>query len=152
MHTRVVTTDDASALPGLHWSIKRSFILYVARLADGQILGGPGLRMLDASTFVFAPGDDGLSFRGELRLQAHGGALTLRLANPSLDLCGERGLMVIDRTGGGGSVPLVSFDWQPAESGGAATDVRLHVDAAPLFGGYYGEDELFDDFVVVGSG
>ena len=149
MHTRVVSTGDLGALPGLHWPVKRSFILYVARLADGQILGGPGLQMRDASTFVFSPGGDANSFHGELRLSAHGGALSLRLANPRLDLDGERGLMRIDSAGGGEAVPLVSFAWSDTGPGLSATDVRLQIDAVPLFGGYYGEDEQFDDFTVV---
>ena len=148
--------DDAEeSQPGLQWPIKRSFILYVARMTDGQILGGRGLRMHGSSTFVFTPAPDvepeHLSFTGELRLSAHAGALSLRIANPMIDLRGERASMRIDHPDAPGakltfvtlnahldSVDASLLTWR-------GTDVRLTADAVPLFGGYYGEGEPFDD-------
>ena len=146
--------DDDSQL-GLQWPIKRSFILYVARMTDGQILGGHGLRMHGSSTFVFMPAPDAepelLRFTGELRLAAHAGALSLRIANPTIDLLGERASMRIDNPESPGTqFPLVTFNAK-LESGEQSlctwrgTDVRLTAEAVPLFGGYYGEGEQFDD-------
>lgn len=150
---------DAAPDLGLHWPIKRSFIRYVARMTDGQILGGHGVRLLDASTFVFPqePSDDAavLAFRGEVRLQAHGGALAVRIAHPRVRLDGERATLVVESPDGSGpSVRLVTFTAVPgpADAGRVSwtgTDVRLTVEALPLFGGYYGEDEAFDDLVMV---
>jgi hypothetical protein len=154
---------DAPDLPtdvGLHWPIKRSFIRYVARMADGQILGGHGVRLVDASTFVFSPEPsddvDVLAFRGEVRLQAHGGALSVRIAHPRVNLRGDRATLTVESPEGAGPpVRLVTFVVAPgpaAAVGGqtwTGTDVRLIVDALPLFGGYYGEDEPFDDLTVV---
>ena len=152
---------DASTDPGLHWPIKRSFIRYVARMADGQILGGHGVRLLDASTFVFPPDPDEhatvLAFRGEVRLQAHGGALSVRLAQPRVDLRGERATLTVENPEGSG--PPVRFVTFVAAAGPAhaglttwtGTDVRLTVEALPLFGGYYGEDEPFDDLMLVAT-
>jgi hypothetical protein len=152
-------TTEASADLGLQWPIKRSFIRYVARMGDGQILGGHGVRLLDASTFVFAPEpeDEGgiLAFRGEVRLQAHGGALSVRIAHPQIDLRGERAVLTVESPEGSGPrVRLVTFGAAsaPTEGGLTAwigTDVRLAVEALPLFGGYYGEDESFDDLRIV---
>ena len=92
---------------GLHWPIKRSFIRYVARMADGQILGGHGVVLLDASTFVFPsePTDEAgvLAFGGEVRLQAHAGALAVRLARPRVDLNGERATLTVESPEGSGS-------------------------------------------------
>lgn len=154
--------DDTTGTSGgleLHWPIKRSFIRYVARMADGQILGGHGVRLLDASTFAFPlePGEhlEALPFRGEVRLQAHGGALSVRLAHPRVDLRGERAILTVDSPEGSAApVPLVTFvaASRTAASGirgWTGTDVRLAVEALPLFGGYYGEDEPFDDLVIV---
>ena len=152
-----VMTDDL----GLFWPIKRSFIRYVARMDDGQILGGHGVRMIDASTFVFAPEPSDepavLAFGGEVRLQAHGGALAVRIAHPRVDLHGERAVLTVDNPEGAGPpVRLVTFvaTSEPAVDGFATwtgTDVRLTVEALPLFGGYYGEDELFDDLTIVSA-
>lgn len=148
--------DDANL--GLAWPVKRSFILYVARMAEGQVHGGHGLTMRDASTFVFPadPSSDAstLLFGGELRLAAHAGALTLRLARPRIDLSGDRAVMSIDgQEAGQPMLPLVTFAAQEqAAAAGlrhwAGTDVRLCVEAVPLFGGYYGDGESFDDLSI----
>lgn len=143
----------------LHWPIKRSFIRYVARMADGQILGGHGVHLLDAGTFVFGaePVDDPgvLAFRGEVRLQAHGGALAVRIAHPRVDLNGKRATLIVESPEGSGpAVRLVTFVASSGSDGAGSTtwtgtDVRLTVEALPLFGGYYGEDEPFDDLMIV---
>jgi hypothetical protein len=152
---------DTTGTPGfeLHWPIKRSFIRYVARMADGQILGGHGVRLLDASTFVFPsePTDDDslLAFGGEVRLQAHAGALAVRLAHPRVDLSGARATLTVENPEGSGPpVLLVTFVASSSSAGvdqltWTGTDVRLTVEALPLFGGYYGEDEPFDDLMIV---
>jgi hypothetical protein len=155
---------DATGTPvdlGLHWPIKRNFIRYVARMADGQVLGGCGVRLLNASTFVFPlepTGDAGvLAFGGEVRLQAHGGALAVRIANPQVDLSGDRATVTVaSPEGSGPRVPLVTFAASAASVGAGhtswtGTDVRLTVEALPLFGGYYGEDEPFDDLTIVAA-
>ena len=146
----------------LHWPVKRSFIRYVARMSDGQILGGHGVRLVDASTFVFTaePADEAgvLAFRGEVRLQAHGGALSVRLAHPRVDLRGARAMVTVENPEGSGPpVRLVTFVATPTSADAehatwTGTDVRLAVEALPLFGGYYGEDEPFDDLVIVTTG
>jgi hypothetical protein len=150
---------DAPADLELHWPVKASFIRYVARMADGQILGGHGVRLLDASTFAFAsePVDHVgmLAFRGEIRLQAHGGALSVRIAHPRVDLRGQRALVTVENPEGSGPpVRLVTFVASSTSDDAGhvtwtGTDVRLTVEALPLFGGYYGEDEPFDDLVIV---
>ena len=159
---------EQHADPGLYWSIKRTFISYVLRIADGQVMGSPGVTVVDAGTFVFAPAEEApdaaapglMAFRGELRLQAHNGALGVRIANPRVLLAGdasdERAAVVIDDPEGASrGVPLVTFlaAADPAVEGRwTGTDVRLTVEAVPLFGGYYGEGEVFDDLVMVTAG
>lgn len=152
--------------PGLYWPIKRSFVMYVLRIADGQVSGSPDVAVVDGGTFVFASSDDTTdpdvhAFRGELRLQAHNGELFVRVANPRVELAGDgRSQIVIDHPDGASrAVPLVTFVATAASGedalgeGGPAhwtgSDVRLCVEAVPLFGGYYGEGEAFDDLVMV---
>jgi Htaa len=161
----VDTIDDTVGTAAdleLHWPVKRSFIRYVARMTDGQILGGHGVRLRDASTFVFpseSVDDVGvLAFRGEIRLQAHGGALSVRLSDPRVDLRGQRALVTVENPEGSGPpVRLVTFVASSTSDDAGrvtwtGTDVRLAVEALPLFGGYYGEDEPFDDLVIVSAG
>jgi hypothetical protein len=153
--------DDATGTSGLglHWPIKRSFIRYVARMTDGQILGGHGVRLLDASTFMF-PSEPTevagmLAFGGEVRLQAHAGALAVRIAHPRVDVRGERATLTVESPEGSGPpVRLVTFVASSSSSRvdqaiWTGTDVRLTVEALALFGGYYGEDEPFDDLMIV---
>ena len=156
---------DRHTEPGLYWPIKRAFVTYVLRIADGQVMGSPGVTVVDSGTFVFAlvegapdePTVGPVSFRGELRLQAHNGALGVRIANPRIELGAEgpevrARILIDDPEGSTRAVPLVTF---AAERDGArwiGTDVRLTAEAVPLFGGYYGEGEVFDDLVMVTAG
>ena len=152
---------EAHSSPGLYWPIKRSFVMYVLRIADGQVSGSPDVSVVDSGTFVFAPSDDSTdpavhAFRGELRVQAHSGELFVRVANPRVELAGDgRSRIVVDHPeGGAGALPLVTFVATATEGEGdpprwTGSDVRLCVEAVPLFGGYYGEDEAFDDLVMV---
>jgi len=166
--------------PGLYWPIKRAFIAYVLRIADGQVMGSPGVTVVDSGTFVFAPvehgdepphqpadddtvseADGALAFRGELRLQAHNGALGVRIANPRVEFgsdgSAERARVLIDDPDGSTrSVPLATF--VAAAEGDdtglrrwTGTDVRLAAEAISLFGGYYGEGEVFDDLTIVAA-
>jgi hypothetical protein len=81
----------------------------------------------------------------------------VRIANPRVELHGtdERARILIDDPEGSArSVPLVTFvvTTEPDESAllrWTGSDVRLAVEAVPLFGGYYGEGELFDDLRMV---
>lgn len=150
--TRVAIVSTESFHPGLHWSIKRSFVLYVARVADGQILGGPGVSMADASTFVWAPRPgttgDVLDFEGAVVFGAHAGALSFRIADPQIQIGPERSVLSIAGEGAD-RIPFVDFAAvmdAGADSGAwIGTDVRLLESALPLFAGYYGAGEPFDD-------
>jgi hypothetical protein len=150
--------SDSEAVLELHWPIKRSFIRYVARMDDGQILGGHGVRLLDTSTFVFpsVPSDEPglLTFGGEVRLQAYGGALAVRIARPRLDVRGDRAVLTIENPEGPGPrIALVTLVASPGADATTwtGTDVRLATEALPLFAGYYGEDEPFDDLTIVAT-
>lgn len=147
--------------PGLHWPIKRSFVLYVARLADGDILGGPGLGMTDARTFVWQAealltSSDAhlttLECSGEVMFSAHAGALSFRVARPVLRIAGETSVITIAGQSDG-QLPFVDFTAIPdPEADGQVvrgTHVRLREEALELFAGYYGAGEEFDDLRIV---
>lgn len=149
------------ATPGLHWPIKHSFVLYVARLTDGDILGGPGVGMTDPRTFVWQAdetmtvadhGSAGLACTGEVVFSAHAGALSCRIARPRLELAGEGSLMTIAGEGDG-RIPFVDFTAMPdSQADGRVwqgSRVRLREEALALFAGYYGAGEEFDDLRIV---
>jgi hypothetical protein len=155
-----VNAEPAAA--GLHWSIKRAFVSYVARMADGQILGSPGLGMSDSSTFVWPPASGReqnsgapttLAFEGAVIFGAHGGALSFRVAEPLVELSPGRSQLTI---AGEGSTRIAFVDFVARRVPSAAdmtvwagTDVRLAEAALPLFSGYYGAGESFDDLLIV---
>lgn len=150
----------ASADPGLHWSIKRTFVLYVARLADGQILGGHGAGMADESTFIWPPAtnDQGgadpgprLAFTGDIVFRAHAGALSFRIADPIVDLGPATSTLTVASESG--RIPLVTFTaHELAAPAGFASwrgvDVRLAEESLAMFAGYYGAGEPFDDLTL----
>jgi len=156
-----VTADFST--PGLHWSIKRSFVLYVARMADGQILGSTSVQMTDASTFLWAPTASRqepaalqIDFGGAVTFGAHGGALSFRVADPQVELTSGRSRMTV-ASSGAIRVPFVDFraEEAPAEATSGSlrrwfgTDVRLVEEALPMFAGYYGAGESFDNLTIV---
>lgn len=145
--------------PGLYWPIKRSFVLYIVRIADGEIRGGPGVRMSDPSTFHWdwAGSPEGttssttVTFRGDLVFRAHNGALSFRVTEPAVDLAGERATLTV--AADEGRLTMVTFEAVADESAGRrawrGVDVRLTDEALAMFAGYYGAGEQFDDLRIV---
>jgi hypothetical protein len=147
--------------PGLHWSIKHSFVLYVARMADGDILGGPGAGMTDARTFVWEAdtalssvhdSQTSLACTGEVVFSAHDGALSFRIAQPRMELASDLSLLTIAGEADG-RIPFVDFTAvRESDADGRVwrgTRVRLREEALALFAGYYGAGEEFDDLRIV---
>ncbi|CUR55569.1 conserved hypothetical protein [metagenome] len=145
---------------GLTWTVKASFRAYVERLADGSVVVSDGAQVavdggwtFGADPTVSAPvGVDGfLAFHGEVRFQAHGGLLVVRILDPWLTVVGERGELTIST--GSGRAALVSLDIAQVDSPAgtatwAATDVRLTPDGVELFNGVYQAGEPFEPFTI----
>ena len=143
-----------SPAPGLYWPIKHSFVLYIVRMADGEIRGGPGVRMSDPSTFVWdwaGEADGVLTFLGDLVFRAHDGALSFRVTEPAVLVDGDRASLTV--TGDGGRVVMVTFDVEVVTDADqrilTGTNVRLTDEALAMFAGYYGPGEPFDDLRIV---
>lgn len=153
--------------PGLRWGIKRSFIDYVRRMADGKGTVGNGAVPVGTGD-LFYEYDEAASlrdpaapsqvwaFRGDVRFSGHFGMLFVRIAHPRLEISGTEAVLTIedpqDREGAP-RIPLVTARLQQlADEDGAAVwgaeDVTLTADGVPLFNEVYVEGEAFEPLIV----
>jgi hypothetical protein len=146
---------------GLSWTIKRSFVGYVARMSDGRCSVTDGADVSGPPTAPrFHFGFDSqerrksgtrLAFRGDVRFSGHHGLLFVRIADPVVELRGSRGsLAVLDVDDV--LLELVKFDVEHTpDSDGAelrGTGVRLCDGGSELFGGVYAANETFDELAI----
>ncbi len=154
----------------LTWPIKRSFIGYVeSPSAAGTITLGGGAVRTPEGAFAFplaagsqyrSVGDLQAPFAGSLHLTAHGGAMDLTLANPSVHIAGPAGTITADVTSKSidtgettttGDVALATLDLRAVQATAAGDEITfadvpatLTADGAPAFGGFYAAGELLD--------
>lgn len=150
---------------GLRWGIKRSFVEYIGRMADGAGSVGNGAVSVGEQEVLFAPGSvrrehgaDGAAqetwaFRGEVRFSGHFGMLSVRLAAPVLTVRGGAAELTVDGASGDDRLPLVTLrlDRLPAPDGleiWSGTDVTLTEAATGLFNGSYPAGEPFEPLTV----
>lgn len=150
---------DAIAV-GLRWSVRASFLRYVAALPDGRASVSQGAELTrDEPQLVFYPTDPGasrpslLAFRGDLRLAGHGGLLFVRLAAPRIELGadGSAVLTVEDPGSEDGSaprLPLVTLTMTRTDDGWRGTEVALTPAGVPLFSHVYESGAPFDQLEV----
>jgi hypothetical protein len=154
------STGRKLVVPGLYWGVKRSFVAYIWRMPDGQAAVGRGARPLRNGDFFFEPrpshAGSQVRFRGELRFAGHMGMLSVHMADPWIDLTGDRGELSIGsaRDGGWPRIALASLTFDdPIEDGGLvllrASRVHLSAPAVPLFNGVYPEGESLEPLTVV---
>ena len=152
--------------PGLHWSIKTSFLEYIFRMPDGRYSVTDGAAVIDGQVFYFSPDDgpafdpvtaDGvLKFRGDVRFAGHHGFLFIRVADPWLTV--ERGVVTLSIASLPGEtpdrVPLATLELRSSGAphgpdhyrGGS---VRLTEQGSELFNMVYPPGEPFDDLTVI---
>ncbi len=139
---------DVSALV---WGVKESFRTYVEGAGGGIETCGGAARDADGA-FVFPPtspgrglsfGADGtlqgaLAFTGEVRFQAHGGMLNVRLIDPALEITADGGVLTADE-GAGKRYPMVQLDLKALthDDGKISIPTRLTPDGAYWLGGNY---------------
>lgn len=140
----------------LRWSIRASFLRYVAALPDARasVSAGALLTRDDPQVVVYPADPDAttaslLAFRGDLRLAGHGGLLFVRLAGPRIALHhdGPAVLSVEDphtEDGSGPRLPLVTLTMTRTETGWSGTDVALTQDGVALFNNVYPAGAEFD--------
>lgn len=146
---------------GLRWTIRASFLRYVAALPDARASVSAGAILTrDDPQLVVYPADPGastpslLAYRGDLRLAGHGGLLFVRLAGPRIELRpdGPAVLSVEDpRTedGSGPRLPLVTLRMTRTDTGWSGTDAALTKEGVPLFNNVYPAGAAFDPLEVV---
>ncbi|MGI5132515.1 HtaA domain-containing protein [Pseudonocardia sp. CA-107938] len=151
--------------PTLEWTIKLSFLRYIASMPDGRcsVTDGADVVMTpDAGhgpfSFALDSADktDGtwrLHYRGDVRFAGHHGFLFVRIADPAVVIQGGFGqLSVCGEHDGPTRVPLVRFTVPTHDAAATTTwrctDVRLTAEGAELFGGVYHEDDVFDDLTI----
>lgn len=90
-------SDQNKPAASLQWGVKQSFRNYVAMTGGTTEVGG-GAQTTEDGAFVFAAADGGLSldadgrlqgrggFLGEVKFQAHGGMLSVFLADPAIEV------------------------------------------------------------------
>ncbi|MDP3855388.1 HtaA domain-containing protein [Phenylobacterium sp.] len=137
----------------LNWGVKQSFRNYVEATGGVTEAGGGAERAPDGEfIFAAAPGDglrldaDGKleghgTFLGEVRFEAHGGMLSVFLADPSLEIS-EAGavLTVADSSARTRRVEIARLDLSAMTTGDAGEIVlpaALSMDGIQLLGDHY---------------
>lgn len=147
---------------GLYWGIKASFLDYIGRLPDGSVSVGAGALPASGGTIVFSPetgiplGSTPLRFRGEVHFVGHVGLLKLLVADPWIEISGERAVLSVrpNRHDDDTRVPLVWFtpdvdDSSPRVRIISAGNVGLLEAGAALFNDVYPPGEPFDPLLIV---
>lgn len=133
---------------GMLWSIKDSFLEYVASQPDGEVTQAPE-KFLGNPAFYFSALsrsggiEAGFSFSGRALFKAHGGALDVTISNPSISLLDDKAsLLIDDDRSETGQLELARLSAAEAGTvnGKAATiwaSVILTLDGTDVFGGFY---------------
>lgn len=145
----------------LRWSVRASFLGYVAALPDARasVSDGAGLTSDDPQLVVYPEDPDAttsstLAFRGDLRLAGHGGLLFVRLARPRIELGtdGDTATLSVDdprsEDGIGPRLNLVTATLTRTEAGWSGSDVALTDAGVPLFNHVYPAGAPFDPFEI----
>lgn len=144
----------------LTWGVKQSFRAYV-QAAGGETTLGGGTARADDGAFVFAAApdsaltlgaDDSLSgdgrFLGEVRFVAHGGMLSVFLADPGIETTPEgRVLTVADSAARDRRVAIARLDLAGAArdaDGALAIPTALTLDGMFLLGDHYPPGTMVD--------
>lgn len=124
--------SDGAKIGRLVWGVKQSFRGYVEASGGTITVGGGAERTADGA-FAFGPGEGDLTvgpdgapagtggFAGEVKFEAHGGMLSVFLADPQVTVAGgEASLSVADSAARGRRVTIVKLDLAAATRDGGA--------------------------------
>lgn len=136
----------------LSWGVKQSFRRYV-EMAGGSIETSGAVGRTDDGEFTFtaSPGREltldangapqgRCAFAGEVRFQAHGGMLAVRLADPAVEIGPSGGVLTVaDGQTGGRRVEIARLDVAAAASdaGELVIPAALSVEGIPVLGDHY---------------
>ncbi|HUO12126.1 MAG TPA: HtaA domain-containing protein [Caulobacteraceae bacterium] len=146
-------TEAATGAPALTWGVKQSFRDYVEGAGGVIELGGGATRTPDgAFTFAAAPGgslrrdasgrlNGRGEFQGDVRFEAHGGMLSVILADPRLQVGAEAAtITVADSRERDNRVELAVLDLAaatPGEHGEVVIPAKLSKDGWRILGDHY---------------
>lgn len=147
----------SATIAALTWGVKQSFRNYV-QATGGTIEVAAGAALADDGTFAFPalPGE-ALSldaqgrptgagrFAGEVRFQAHGGMLSVRLAEPGLEIGPAGAALTVAE--GDRRVAIASLDLAaaaPDAAGDLVLPAALTLDGSFLLGDHYPPSTVLD--------
>jgi hypothetical protein len=142
----------------LAWAIKSSFLRYVESAGGVISLAPPATWTNDRFVFPLADRGDAqvgmrLAFDGEVAIRAYGGLLDVQIADLTLLLDGEHGIVsaaTLDRSRRYDLAHLTRRS--PSETVGPIEfTAELHESAVGLFGGVYAEGTALDAILVTGD-
>ena len=154
--------SEATEPIGLSWTLRTSFLQYIASMPDGRGVlargavetAGHGITFPPASAhFDRTSGDGTIRFGGEVTFSGHFGMLNMRIADPWIDTADGSGTLFVAARSGDeeGSAPFATFAFDYATTDATylwrARDVRLLAHGSALFGDVYPEGEQLDPFV-----
>lgn len=136
----------------LSWGVKQSFRSYVE--ATGGVIeaaGGAERRADGAFSFSLAPGgdlrlgEDGKpqgsgAFQGQLRFEAHGGMLSVKLADPAVQIGAAGAALTIADGGAGGrrlEIAKLDLDAITIDGGEIVIPAALSMDGSRVLGDHY---------------
>lgn len=143
---------DGRQVTALVWGVKESFRRYVEG-AGGVIETSAGAQRAADGAIVFAAGEDRLTlgadgslegrgaFLGEVRFEAHGGMLAVRLIDPSIEIGPTAAIITAaDTPARDYRVEVARLDLAAAETNAAGelvVPVTLAIEGSHLLGGHY---------------
>lgn len=148
-----------TALDGLGWAVKQTFVQYVNGLPDGRITPVSGAVIDSSWGFVFPlasadfdsfTGAGRLEFAGGVKFQGHLGMLRLDLLRPTLILDERRGHLLTSDDRGQHVLATVEYEFRTTshEASWIMSRVALVESAVPDFGGAYRAGEQLDAFAI----
>ncbi len=145
-------SDQIRPAASLQWGVKQSFRNYVG-MAGGTTEVGAGAQQTEDGAFVFAAADGDLAldaegklqgrggFTGEVKFQAHGGMLSVFLADPAIEVDDKGAALTVADTAKRdyrvevARLDLAAMTTEP--SGEIVIPVGLSVEGSRLLGDHY---------------
>ena len=145
-------SDQIKPATSLQWGVKQSFRNYVG-MTGGTTEVGAGAQQTEDGAFVFAAADGDLAldaegklqgrggFTGEVKFQAHGGMLSVFLADPAIEVDDKGAALTVADTPSRnlrvevGRLDLAAATTDP--SGEIVIPVGLSIEGSRLLGDHY---------------
>jgi len=150
----------------LRWGVKQSFCSYV-RATGGVIDVSDGAALHDDGAFAFAASAGDLvldaegrlsgaaSFAGAVTFQTHGGALSVHLADPAIEISGASGVLTVaDGPDRARRVAIAQLDVSglARETSALTIPTKLSIDGIQVLGDHYPASTPLDPVQLILAG